>query len=147
MISRSIQTTIIVSVRINTSFTLHPLVREMEGYAECKACCEGVLIPFYGPEGHVVYFCNNCRARFSAYYEEPMMDGFPVFLDTAYYSTEEDHRTQEPFTSGKLMDAFRDALAENPPVPLPLEGGCCPFCSGPLNPGGECLDLCYLPNV
>ena len=119
----------------------------MEGYAECKACCDGVLLPFYSPEGQVVYFCNSCRTRFSAYYEEPMMDGYPVFLDSAYYSDQEDHEKMRPFTPGKLMDEYKKILGENPPQPLVLEEGTCPHCAGPLGPEGTCLSMCYLPRA
>jgi hypothetical protein len=118
----------------------------MDSNAECKVCNNGVLLPFYSPEGHVVYFCNNCRSRFSAYAEEPHLDGIPVFTDLAYYITETDV-VGESLTAGKMMDEFKMILEENPPKPLPLEDGGCPYCAGPLDPEGKCQDLCYLPEV
>jgi hypothetical protein len=119
----------------------------MEGYPECRACNEGILVPFYGPEGHVVYFCNFCRSRFSAYYEDPTYDGVPVFTSLAYYITEGDLKDEKSLTSGELMDEFKRILNSIPPEPLPLEDGGCPYCAGPIGPDGKCSDLCYLPNV
>ena len=118
----------------------------MECHAGCKVCNEGVLLPFYSPEGHVVYFCNNCRSRFSAYYEEPNFEGIPIFTELAFYVTEMDV-VGETLTTGKLMDRFKSILEEFPPNPLPLEDGGCPYCAGPLGPDGKCQDMCYLPEV
>jgi hypothetical protein len=53
----------------------------------------------------------------------------------------------KPFTSGKLLDQFKEILNGHPPDPLPLEDGGCPYCSGPIGPNGRCMDLCYLPRV
>ncbi len=119
----------------------------MEGFADCKACNEGVLVPFYSPEGQVVYFCNNCRSRFSAYYEDPQIDGIPVFTSLAYYITEGDLANDTTFTTGALMEEFKKVLEDIPPEPLELEEGGCPFCTGSLGPNGKCSDLCYLPKV
>lgn len=117
----------------------------MEGCADCKVCNDGVLLPFYSPDGLVVYFCNNCRSRFSAYYEEPMMDGAPVFTSIAYYIREEDLDEDDTLTKGEMLDEFKRILEENPPEPV--NDGVCVNCSGPLNINGECVDLCYLPDV
>ncbi|RLF60842.1 MAG: hypothetical protein DRN37_01985 [Thermoplasmata archaeon] len=126
---------------------LYPEVTGMEGFPECRACNDGVLVPFYSPEGHVVYFCNNCRARFSAYYEEPMIDGVPVFSEIASYFMGSETGMEEPLRGGMLMEKFRSVLDEMPPGAETGETGVCPICSGPLGPDGRCLNLCFLPEI
>ncbi|MGA1872093.1 MAG: hypothetical protein ACMUHY_00340 [Thermoplasmatota archaeon] len=119
---------------------------EIVEYAECKLCQNGVLLPFTGPEGHTVYFCTNCRARFSGYQEEPMFEGVPVFSEMATYLVRDSLDSGETFTRGKLHDDYRAILDENPPLPLDSAVPVCDFCSRDLVLTCEHLELCWLPN-
>jgi hypothetical protein len=55
------------------------------GYPVCKKCNEGNLLPFYSSDGRNVYFCTNCKIRFTAYVDEPLIDKKQIFLETAQY--------------------------------------------------------------
>jgi hypothetical protein len=84
--------------------------------AECKACCAGVLLPFQSPQGFVVYFCNNCRSRFSGYASEPCSDGSPIFAFSAEYTEAYAERAGTPLPESALMEKYRNLLDANPPV-------------------------------
>jgi len=119
----------------------------MEEYAECKVCNAGALLPFFSPEGQVVYFCTNCLTRFSGYIEDPAVDGEPVFAECAYYSLERQIERVEPINPGKLMDLYRDILEDHPPKPVNGMPGSCPSCQRPIDDDGICMDLCCLQDV
>ncbi len=80
----------------------------MTEYARCKLCGDGDLLPFYGEEGTIAYFCTNCRSRFSGYNEEEGGDRHS-FADRASYSLD---KTEEEPT---LFTTYRDLFRENPP--------------------------------
>lgn len=84
----------------------------MTEYAQCRLCGEGDLLPFYGDEGTIAYFCTSCRSRFSGYNEDEGLDD--TFADRASYSldrTEEVEEEKEP----SLFATYRDLFSENPP--------------------------------
>jgi hypothetical protein len=116
-------------------------------YAECKMCLNGVLLPFTGPEGHMVYFCSSCRARFSGYQEEPIFEGAPIFAEMAYYSFRDAMDTGDTFTKGELLDSYRTILEENPPTSSESSVPDCDLCSRDLLINCENTDLCWLPSV
>lgn len=91
----------------------------MADLAECKACGAGVLLPFQSPQGFVVYYCNNCRCRFSGYSFEPTFDGIQVFSPFAEYTEPFAGRSNPPLPESELLDKYRILLDSNPP----LEGG------------------------
>jgi hypothetical protein len=68
-------------------------------YPECKKCNEGALVPFHAPDGKNVYYCTNCGIRFSAYIDEPVIDGKQIFLMTARYITDEIVQEEETVES------------------------------------------------
>jgi len=116
-------------------------------YAECRLCCNGVLLPFTGPEGHMVYFCTNCRARFSGYHEEPIFEGAPIFSEMAYYTYRDSLDTGDTITRGKLLDSYREILETYPPSPSMESIPPCPLCSSDLIMEYGQFDLCWLPPV
>ena len=116
-------------------------------FAECKLCGNGVLLPFTGPGGHMVYFCTNCRARFSGYHEEPMFEGAPTFSEMATYSYRDSVETGESFTTGELINSYRTILEENPPIPTEGTVPECQLCSPELLLEYDHIDLCWMPVV
>ena len=80
----------------------------MTQYSLCKLCGEGDLLPFYGEEGMIAYFCTSCRSKFSGYSEED--GGRASFADMANYSLQK-KREEEPTLFSTYEDLFRD----NPP--------------------------------
>ncbi|MCK5773516.1 MAG: hypothetical protein KAH57_06980 [Thermoplasmata archaeon] len=86
----------------------------MTEYAQCRLCGEGDLLPFYGEEGKIAYFCTSCRSRFSGYSKEEEMDDGFSFADSASYSldkVEEVEEEKEP----SLFKTYRGLFRENPP--------------------------------
>lgn len=116
-------------------------------YAECKLCMNGVLLPFTGPEGHMVYFCTSCRARFSGYQEEPIFEGVPLFSEMAIYSFRDSVDTGDTFTKGKLLESYRTILENNPPTQDEVSAPECDLCSRDLLMNCDHIDLCWLPAV
>ena len=116
----------------------------MEGYADCRICKGGVLLPFTSPEGYMVYFCTGCGARFSGYYDEPLADGAPIFSERAYYTSEERLEVGVPTQPGRVMDAFRKLLDDNPPKSQAEKQ--CSICGCFQEDGGIVIDLCALPD-
>ncbi|MEA3560137.1 MAG: hypothetical protein U9R75_12870 [Candidatus Thermoplasmatota archaeon] len=84
-------------------------------HAECNICGCGQLLPFTSPNGYTVYFCTNCRARFSGYQEEPFYEGSPIFSEMAYYSFRDPGDNGQTFTEGGILDQYRALLEEYPP--------------------------------
>ncbi|MCU0798988.1 MAG: hypothetical protein MUC62_04895 [Candidatus Thermoplasmatota archaeon] len=115
----------------------------MEGYADCKICKGGSLLPFTSPDGYMVYFCNNCGTRFSGYYDEPLSEGVPVFSERAFYTSEQRLEEGFPIQPGRMMDAFRKLLDDNPPKPQTTKQ--CGTCGCFYGDGGIVIDLCSLP--
>lgn len=116
-------------------------------YAECKQCMNGVLLPFTGPEGRMVYFCTSCRARFSGYHEEPFFEGVPVFSEMAYYSFRDSVDTGDSLTKGKLLDSYRMILENNPPDQSLASIPDCDLCSRDMLLECDHINLCWLPSV
>jgi hypothetical protein len=87
----------------------------MGDLADCKACCNGVLLPFGSPQGFVVYFCTNCRRRFSGYTFDPAFEGKQIFSEYAVYIDEPVSAEIPPLPESELMDKYRDLLDSNPP--------------------------------
>ncbi len=83
----------------------------MTEYAQCRLCGDGDLLPFYGEEGSIAYFCTSCRSRFSGYNEEEA-DGMHSFADRASYSLD---KAEEEKKEAFLFTTYRDLFRENPP--------------------------------
>ena len=116
-------------------------------YAECKICGCGQLLPFTSPEGHTVYFCTNCRARFSGYQEEPFYEGAPIFSEMAYYSFRDSGDNGQTFTEGGILDSYRALLEEYPPQIPDKDAPTTDKCSTVLLTDPELRDACWLPEV
>ena len=116
----------------------------MEDYPECKLCEMGSLLPFFSPKGEVVYFCTNCRARFSGYVEEPEMEGERVFSDFAEYTSPEGIR-EKGLPGGKLIEAYRSLLDEHKPIPLERTQPVCQYCGEEITEGESICQSCWLP--
>lgn len=116
----------------------------MEGYAECRQCGNGVLVPFYSSSGENVYFCTHCRSRFSGYLHEPSIDGIHVFSDTADYS-QPGKILEEGLPGGKLLDEYRSILEEFPPISVEKDSDSCPYCGGEIEEYDGLCRLCWLP--
>lgn len=117
-------------------------------YAECRICGCGQLLPFSSPEGYTVYFCTNCRARFSGYQEEPFYEGAPIFSEMAYYSFRDSGDDGSTFTEGDLLRKYRDLLEENPPMisdkdEVPVKD----WCSKQILDEAGLPDACWLPEI
>lgn len=91
----------------------------MGDLAECKACGSGALLPFTSPQGYMVYFCTNCRRRFSGYAFEPIADGCQIFSEYAVYIDEPVSSDIPPLPESELLEKYRALLDSNPPQ----EGG------------------------
>lgn len=116
-------------------------------YAECKLCHNGVLLPFTGPEERIVYFCTNCRARFSGYHEEPTFDGIPIFSQMATYLVSDSLDTGETFSKGELHDSYRSIMDLNPPIQTEPSIPECEYCSRDLLLDCEFMEICWLPSL
>jgi hypothetical protein len=108
--------------------------------ADCKACNEGVLMPFHTPDGYVIYFCNNCRSRFSGYAIEPSFEGSPVFSESARYT---EPFLEEELAGPKVKEMYRTLLEEFPPEAD--NGNDCPYCGSELSEGSRYCCDCWLP--
>jgi len=69
--------------------TEHPL---------CGECGKGVLLPFTSTDGRCVYFCTECRMRFSGYTQECIKDDEPIFSQKATYTKIDQGATASPDT-------------------------------------------------
>jgi len=116
----------------------------LEDYAECKLCGMGYLLPFYSTRGEVVYFCTNCRARFSGYLEEPESDGVSVFAEYAEYTTPDIIR-ENGLPGGKLIEEYRALLDDHQPIPMERNRNVCPYCGEYLQSGEPICSKCWLP--
>jgi hypothetical protein len=72
------------------------------GYPMCKKCNDGNLVPFYSPDGRNVYFCTNCKTRFTAYVDEPEIDKKQIFLDSAQYISSDEIIETNPDTGSPI---------------------------------------------
>ncbi len=87
----------------------------MTEYARCKLCGDGDLLPFYGEEGKIAYFCTSCKSRFSGYNEDEEPDGRFSFADSASYSLDRTEEVEEEEKEPSLFTTYRNLFRENPP--------------------------------
>ncbi|MCD6383022.1 MAG: hypothetical protein J7L88_01005 [Thermoplasmata archaeon] len=106
-----------------------------EMYPICGACEKGRLLPFYGPNGTVVYFCTHCMRKFSGYTEEPVVDGIPVFSNMAHYS-EPEERVEESVEESPLIDEYERIFLKYLPDIIEEGEVYCPFCEIPMEKKG-----------
>jgi hypothetical protein len=84
------------------------------GYPVCKKCNDGNLVPFYSSDGRNVYFCTNCKTRFSAYVDEPKINKKQIFLDSAQYISSDDLEIAE--TDVELRNSKTIESVEEPEI-------------------------------
>lgn len=112
--------------------------------AECKACGSGVLLPFYSPDGFVVYYCSGCRARFSGYSQEPMYEGRALFADFADYSDPSQENNGSNLCDGEMISRYRGLLDANPPLSVSLTPGLCRYCGTEVPEGSSSCTGCWM---
>ena len=115
-------------------------VTRLNELAGCKKCDGGVLVPFHTPDGYVIYFCNNCRARFSGYANEPLLDGSPAFMGYAVYS---EPSKEVGVPEEELKARYEELLGTFPPERR-VEGGCL-YCGSQIPEGSTYCSECWLP--
>ena len=86
-----------------------------EMYPICGACEKGRLLPFYGPNGTVVYFCTHCMRKFSGYTEEPV---------------------EESVEESPLIDEYERIFLKYLPDIIEEGEVYCPFCEIPMEKKG-----------
>jgi len=117
----------------------------MGEFAECRSCGSGSLLPFYSPDGLVVYFCNSCRARFSGYASEPCFEGAPIFLEQAEYTRQTIENDNAPLPEGELMEKYMTLLETYPPIQAAEGSDGCPYCGEEIPDPSSVCPGCWLP--
>ena len=95
----------------------------MTEYAQCRLCGEGDLLPFYGDEGTIAYFCTSCRSRFSGYDKDEELDDRLSFAEKASYSLDRTEEVVEEEKEPSLFTTYRGLFRENPPFKGEGKGG------------------------
>jgi len=69
----------------------------------CKKCDDGNLVPFFASDGRNVYFCTNCRIKFTGYIDEPKLENQQIFLKKALYLSSDDDSNFEKIEGARLI--------------------------------------------